>query len=215
MPISRLALPAVWALLSFSVAACATHAPPARSGEVARPAPIVSGVIPQTARLLPNKLLIDARLNQPITTATPEGYAFSTTVTQAISAADGAVAVPAGTVLRGVVTGVRAAGASHATPVVRVALDFLELGGRSYGIRSSVFGVTLNDSVLTSTGTTRPNSAMARVLSPDSARALFPIAPAGVHVGTAIALAPSADGAELPAGSLFIVQLDSAIAIAR
>jgi hypothetical protein len=219
MPNHRRTPRVVCVLMSFSIVGCAGHATPAtaaRSGDVVKPAPVVSGVIPQTARLLPNKLLMDARLSQTLTTSTPEGFAFSTTVTQKISSADGAVAIPAGTVLRGVVTGVRTATSAKA-PVIRLSVDFMELGGRSYGIRSSVFGVALNDSVLTAAGTAKANTAEAHVLSPDSARTLFPIAPAGLREGTVIALAPASSGepAELPAGSVLMVELDSAIAVQR
>jgi hypothetical protein len=57
----------------------------------------------------------------------------------------------------------------------------------------------------------------AHVLTADSASGLFPIGAAGLHEGTSIALGTAAAGqpAELPAGSVLVVQLDSAIAVQR
>lgn len=201
-------------LVSLAAAACAGHTAPARSGE-ATPTPAPAGVIPRNARLLPKGVLVDARLDQTLTSATPPGFAFSTRVTQKLTAADGAVAIPAGTVVRGVVTGIRPGTASK-PPVICVNLDFLELNGRSYGIRSSVQSIALNDSVLTATGTTKPNAVVARLLPLDSVAAIFPTKPGNLPTfGEAIALLPTkgTEPAELPAGSLLVVQLDSALAV--
>jgi len=161
-----------------------------------------SGVIPATARLLPNGLLLGVKLDQTITTATPVGYAISTKVADSIAAKDGAVAVPAGTVVRGVVTGVRPDSAAQ-TPILCLNFDFLELKGRSYSIRSSVKSVRINDLPAT-------------ILSRDSAATIFANAPAGPPKGVLIALAPSltpGEPATLPAGTTLVVELDSAIAV--
>jgi hypothetical protein len=160
-------------------------------------------------------LLLDTRLNQTLTTAMPEGYAFSTTVTQKISAANGAVAVPAGTVIRGVITGVRPGGANR-PPVIAVNLDFLELRARSYGVRTTLQSIALNDSVLTAAGAAKANTAVARLLPHDSLTAIFPTKPGELPTpGMAIQLAASdtTEPAELPAGSLFVLQLDSALTL--
>jgi hypothetical protein len=161
-------------------------------------------------------LLLDTRLNTTLTTAMPEGYAFSTTVTTKIETAGGAIAVPAGTVIRGVVTGVRPAAAGKA-PIIAVNLDFLELKGRSYGIRSTLESIALNDSVLTTTGAATPNTAVAHLLPLDSVSAIFPVKTGELPTrGAAIQLAAGtgAEPAELPAGSLFVIQLDTAITLA-
>ena len=202
-------------LVSLVATACGGHAVPARGGEVTTPTPAPTGVIPRNARLLPKGTLVDARLDQTLTTATPPGFAFSTKVTRKLTAADGAVAIPAGTVVRGVVTGVRP-GSTSKPPVICVNLDFLELNGRSYGIRSTVEDIALNDSVLTSSGATKPNAVIARLLPLDSVAAIFPTKPGNLPTfGDAIALLPTkgTEPAELPAGSLLVLQLDSALAV--
>jgi hypothetical protein len=200
-------------LLSLFVGACAGNATPVRSGEVMAPAP--AGVIPKNARLLPDGMMVDARLEQTLTTAMPEGFAFSTKITRKVTAADGAVAIPAGTVVRGVVTGVRP-GSGAKPPVICLNLDFLELNGREYGIRSTVESIALNDSVLATTGATKANTAVARLLPLDSVTAIFPTKPGSLPTyGEAITLSrqKGTEPAELPAGSLLVIQLDSALAV--
>jgi hypothetical protein len=149
-------------------------------------------------------MMVDAQLTQTITVATPEGYAFSTKVAQKIAAKDGSVAVPPGAVLRGVITGIRPGNATT-RPVVCLNLDFLELNGRSYAIRSSVKDVFVNDKPAT-------------ILSRDSVPELFPKEAAGPPPGTPVVLAhalTAGDPMELPAGTTLVIELDSAIAIQR
>src|SRR3569833_2612009 len=151
----------VLAALPLALGACAGHtAPPTRGGDIDRSdvAPAAptsalstltsSSVVPATARALPNELLIGVKLDQALTTARLESYAFSTKVAEAIKAKDGAVAIPVGTTIRGVITAVRAANGAK-PPALAVNLDFLELGGRSYGIVSSVKNVLVNDKAAT------------------------------------------------------------------
>jgi len=206
----------VLAAFPFALGACAGHtAPPTRSGDIDRSHVGVattssalttltaSSVVPTTARTLRNDLLIGVKLDQALTTARPEGYAFSTKVVDAIKAKDGAVAVPAGTTIRGVITAVRATSGAK-TPAVAVNLDFLELGGRSYGIVSSVKNVLVSDKPAT-------------IFPHDSLKTLFASNDGFPIKGTAIALPAGAAGepAELPAGTMLVVQLDSALAILR
>ncbi len=207
----------VLAAFSLLVGACAGHtAPPSRSG--ARPSratparaattatavAATSSIIPANARVLPNRLLINARLDQTLSTARPEGFAFSTQVADAISAKDGTVAIPAGTVIRGVVVGVRPASGTKPA-LICVNLDFLELNGRDYGIRSSVKSVLVNDKPAT-------------ILSRDSIATLFPNEPAVALHGTIVdahGRHTATEPAVLPAGATFVIELDSAIAVQR
>jgi hypothetical protein len=201
----------VLAAFPFVVGACAGHtAPPSRSGDVPKSsdataaAAVQSGVIPTTARALPNGLVIGARLNQALSTATPVGYAFSTKVTDKISAKDGAVAIPLGTTIRGVVTGVRPAKGNNA-PVLLLNLDFLMLNGREYSIRSTVKNVLVDDKPAT-------------ILSRDSVAKMFPNEPNVALRGTIVELAATknvGEPPELPPGTTFVVQLDSTITIGR
>jgi len=202
-------------LLSLVVGACAGSAKPVRSGEVTVPTPAPQGVIPTTARSLPKGMMVDARLDQTLTAAMPEGYAFSTKIIRKVTAADGAIAIPAGTVVRGVVTGVRPSSATK-PPVICLNLDFLELNGREYGIRSTIASVALNDSVLTSAGATKANTTVAHLLPLDSVAAIFPAKPGELPTyGEAITLSPlkGNEPAELPAGSVLVIQLDSSLAV--
>ena len=213
----RLARGAVCVAATFPVliAACAGHtSPPSRNGDIEPPTAVAtpsstlsalmsSSVVPATARSLPNDLLIGVKLDQPLTTARPEGFAFSTKVVEPIRAKDGTVAVPEGTTIRGVITAVRPGGGAK-TPVICVNLDFIEWNGRAYGIVSSVKNVLVSD---------RP----ARILPPDSLAVFSANTPGFPVKGAAIVLSPAAAGeaAELPAGTVLVVQLDSALSIGR
>jgi hypothetical protein len=209
---------AVCVLAAFPVllCACAGHtAPPARNGDIEKPGAesgtsaaasalaelTKSSAVPANTRSLPDKLLVGVRLNQTLSTTKPEGFAFSTTVVEPVKTKTGATAVPTTAVLRGVVSAVRA-GSATTTPVICVKLDFLEMNGRSYAIRSSVKNVLVNDKPVT-------------ILPRDSVNAIFPNEPGGPLKGTAVALTPAAAGeaAELPAGSTFVVELDSALTL--
>ena len=192
--------------------ACAGHtSPPSRGGDIeksdATPSSIAaltkSAVVPATARALPDNLLIGVKLDQALTTARPEGYAFSTKVAEPITAKDGAVAIPTGTTVRGVITAVRPAAGAKA-PALAVNLDFMELGGRSYGIVSSVKNVLVNDKPAT-------------LFPHDSLKTLFANNDGFPIKGTAIALPAAATGeaAELPAGTVLVIQLDSALTVQR
>ena len=134
------------------------------------PAPRHPALSPQTRDCCRIGLLIDAHLDQTLSTARPEGFAFSTQVADAVAAKDGAVAIPAGTVIRGVVVGVRPASGAK-PPLICVNLDFLELNGRDYGIRSSVKSVLVNGKPAT-------------ILPRDSIAKLFPNEPAVALHGT-------------------------------
>jgi hypothetical protein len=220
MPHRRLARGAVClvAAVPFLAGACAGHtSPPSRGGDLDRPTVTTAGApatsplaaltksspVPATVRSLPNDLLIGVKLDQALTTARPEGFAFSTKVADAIKTKDGAVAVPAGTTIRGVITAVRPGDAAK-TPVICLNLDFIELAGRSYGIVSSVKNVLVNDKAAT--------------LLPHDSLGVFSASNGGYPVkGAAIVLPAAAPGepAELPAGTMFVIQLDSALAILR
>lgn len=225
---SRLTLGPVCAIATLTVAAaCAGHvAPPTHAGAIKpstnakattaavstpnAPAPsaVVSALtkgspVPASVRALPKALLVDVQLNQAISSTTPTGFAFSTKVAEPVTAKDGAVAIPAGTVIRGVVTGVRA-GTATKPAVICLNLDFMELAGREYGIRSSVKDVLVNDKPAT-------------IFPRDSIAAIFPNDPAGQFEGTAIAFvaASTADTTPLPVGATLVVRLDSAITVLR
>lgn len=213
MPDRRLTRGSVCVLAAFPLllGACAGHtAPPASNGDIdnsdAGSSAIAqltkSDVVPANIRALPNRLLVGVKIDQPLTTARPEGFAFSTKVAEAIKAKDGGVAIPEGTTIRGVITAVRPA-AGTTTPVICLNLDFLELAGRSYGIVSTVKNVLINDKQ----ATILPHDSLATLFTNEG----FPVK------GTAIALPPAAPGepAELPAGTVFVVQLDSALTVIR
>ena len=206
----------VLAVFPLLAAGCAGHTAPTRSGAMparststrsaatASGSAMNSGIVPATARRLPNGLTVDTHLNEALSSVRPEGFAFSTKVAQAVTAKDGSVAIPAGTVIRGVVIGTRPG--SGATPsLICLNLDFLMLNGREYSIRSSIKNVLVDGKPAT-------------ILPGDSIAKLFPKEPAVALRGTLVQLPPAKEAGEpalLPAGTSLVVELDSALAIAR
>jgi hypothetical protein len=216
MPDRRLTPLPVCVIAASSVLlfACAGHTPPvAQSGDVQKPVAQAgtstpsalaeltkASVVPANVRSLPNDLLIGVRLNQTLSTTKPEGFSFSTNVVDPVKAKNGAVVVPTTAIIRGVVSAIRGGSATQ-PPVLCLKLDFLELNGRSYGIRSTVKDVLVN------------NVAM-RVLPHDSLAKVFANEPGPPLKGTGIELQGAAgEGAELPAGTMLVVELDSTLAL--
>jgi hypothetical protein len=167
----------------------------ASSATVARSAAARAGVVPPDNSALPAGVVFDARLNQSLTGETPVGYAFSTNLTAPIDTKDGAAVIPAGTTVRGVVTGVADG------PIIRLNIDFLEMPGRSLLMRGSVAAIQ----------PPAPVAAPALLPAAETAK-LFP-AREGAG-GVAFALPKDASGtATLPAGTILSIRIDSTLAL--
>jgi hypothetical protein len=85
-----------------------------------------------------------ARLNQSIgTSSSHTGDTFSATVVNPVYARDGSVAVPAGTILHGHITGVHHSTVPGEQSVIRLAFDDLQMHGRTYPVTASISNVAL------------------------------------------------------------------------
>jgi hypothetical protein len=159
-------------------------------------------------------MVLPARLDKPLSTAGPVGFAFSATVPADMLAADGAVAVPAGSVVRGVVTGLHPGKGD--VSLIRVDVDLLEMKGESYGIRAEVTGVTPSTPAGTTVQQQGGAPALGTILGKDAADKLLGRDSTAVLPETTISLGSGEPGsAALPAGSVLTIKLDTAIAVIR
>ena len=127
-----------------ALGACASGTQVSSGGEVA-PA------TPATSNWLPAGTSMNARLDQTISTSSHEGDAFSATVTDNVMAQNGTIAIPAGTILRGHVTGIHSANIPTDQNVIRLNFDELAMNGRAYPFSGSISNVSVKNGVSNST----------------------------------------------------------------
>lgn len=142
---------------AVALGACASGTQVSSGGEVA-PA------TPSTSSYLPAGTQMNARLDQSISTSNHEGDSFSATVTDNVYAANGAVAVPAGAVLQGHVTGVHSSNLPTEQNVIRLNFDNLMMNGRSYPFSASISNVTVKNSSSTTVRDAATGAAAGAVL---------------------------------------------------
>src|SRR3954469_9559221 len=122
-----------------ALGACASGTQVSSGGEVA-------AATPATRDYLPAGTSMTARLEQPLSTTSHEGDAFYATVTQAVYAQNGQIAVPAGAILRGHVTGIHTSNVPTDQNVIRLNFDALDMNGRSYPFSGSIADVSVQNS---------------------------------------------------------------------
>jgi hypothetical protein len=87
---------------------------------------------------------MSARLNQSIgSSSSHNGDTFSATVLNPVFAQDGSVAVPAGSLLHGRITGVHNATVPGEQSVIRLAFEDLQMHGRTFPLTASISNVAV------------------------------------------------------------------------
>ena len=109
---------------------------PSRSGTNSDTRP--SRPLPRGAVEVPSGTELDARLQTALNSGTAQVEDRFEATTLADLTADGRVAIPAGSVLRGVVSSVEPATRTNRTAKMTVTFDQLTMNGRSYDIRGTV-----------------------------------------------------------------------------
>jgi len=109
---------------------------PSRSGTNSDARP--SRSLPRGAVEVPSGTELDARLQTALNSGTAQVEDRFEATTLADLTADGRVAIPAGSVLRGVVSSVEPATRTNRTAKMTVTFDQLTMNGRSYDIRGTV-----------------------------------------------------------------------------
>ena len=194
-----------------ALGACATGTKVSAGGDVAP-------TTPANARYLPVGTTMNARFNQEISTKNDEGDAFSATVTDNVMAKNGAIAVPAGAMLRGHVTGVHSGNLKDQN-VIRLNFEKLEMGGRTYPFNGSISNVTVKTGTTSSLGRSAATGAVAggvlgAVLSGAELSKIITGGVLGAAAGTVISLGMGdATKATIPAGSTVTVRSNTGVQV--
>jgi hypothetical protein len=197
-------------------AACATGRTATAGGEIAP-------VTPLSADWLPPGTSVIARLDQSIgTISSRTGDSFSVTVLNPVFAQDGTVAIPAGSLLRGHITGIHTSTGPSDRSLIRLKFDDLQMHGVTYPVTASISNIVIERPVAPP-----PESSLAR--GPATAVAvgattativngadLSRILAAGLlgsATGTVIALGTSSPDTFLPGGSALTVRTNEAVRV--
>jgi hypothetical protein len=176
-----------------------------------------------TSRSVATGTNIALTLNETLSTETNQvGDAFTATVQQAITDANGNVVIPAGATVRGRVTQVQKSGRVGETAVLNLAFESVSFGGNSYPLDASVVQANPQRKSRESTGEQVGKAAagaaagaiLGRVLG-KSTGSTIKGAVIGAAAGTAIAMGTADVDAVLPAGSTMIIRVDAPVTVTR
>jgi hypothetical protein len=192
-------------------AACASGTQVSSGGEVA-------AATPANANWLPAGTTMNARFDQSISTASHEGDAFSATVTDNVYAQNGAIAVPAGAVLRGHITGVHSGTLPTDQNVIRLNFETLDMNGRSYPFSASISNVNVqnssNNTVRNATTGAAAGAVLGAVLSGGELSKIVTGGLLGAAAGTVISMGQGGtSSATIPAGSTVTVRSNQAVQV--
>ena len=194
-----------------ALGACATGTRVAAGGDVA-------ATTPATGNYLPAGTTMNARFDQAISTSNHEGDTFSATVTDNVYASNGAIAIPAGAILRGHVTGVHS-GNINDQNVIRLNFETLDMRGSSYPFSGSVSNVTVKNGASNSTVRDAATGAVAgavlgAVLSGAELSKIVTGGLLGAAAGTVISLGKGdASTATIPAGSAVTIRSNAGVQV--
>jgi hypothetical protein len=204
------------------------RAPQRAPAPVPRPAPQQDAPAPApqprvVTSTVPMGTSMSLRLNETLSTETNRvGDAFTATLQNAITDADGRVIVPAGATVRGRLTQVEKSGHVGATGIIKLAFEAVSFGGRSYPMDATVMRANPQRQNRTSTqeqaakvaAGAAAGAVLGRVLGRDT-RSTLKGAAVGAAAGTAIAMGTADVDVVLPAGSDMVIRLDTPIEIRR
>jgi hypothetical protein len=194
-----------------TLGACATGTKVAAGGDVA-------ATTPTSGNYLPAGTTMNARFDQGISTSNREGDAFSATVTDNVYATNGAIAIPAGAVVRGHVTGVHSGNIADQN-VIRLNFETLDMRGRTYPFSGSVSNVSVKNGASSSTVRDATTGAVAgavlgAVLSGAELSKIVTGGLLGAAAGTVISLGTGdASHATIPAGSTVTIRSNEGVQV--
>jgi hypothetical protein len=134
--------------LAIAAGACARGTQVTSGGDVA-------SVTPATRNYLPVGTTMSVRLNQSLSTSSREGDSFSATVVDPVYAQNGGVAVPAGAMLDGHITGIHNSTLPTEQNVIRLNFDDLRMNGRTYPFSGAISNFSVQNGMGTSSTTVR------------------------------------------------------------
>lgn len=191
-----------------AVAGCASGTKvSSAAGELAPATPVTSAFIPAGT-------MTQARFNQSISTNNREGDEFTATVTQAVYAQDGSVAIPQGAMFHGVVTGVHSAKVPGERNVIRLNIDSLRMNGMTLPYAATIHDVSVENSRKASNRTVRNTAigavaggALGAVITGADAAGIIGGGLLGAGAGAVISLGSGhGEPATIPAGSSVNIQ---------
>jgi hypothetical protein len=172
---------------------------------------------PATADVVPDGTVMDLRLNDRLGTEISRvGESFTATVADPVTAETGRVAVPAGAMVYGTVTGIDVSDGVGDQAAIRLDFDRLEAGSQSYDFSAEVIGTGVqtdrDDDIIgdeTAIGA-GAGAALGLILEGDLLGTLIGGA-LGAGAGTAISLGTGDVDAVLPSGTMMTVQTEQRI----
>ena len=193
-----------------STAAPATSQPATRA-TTTTPAPATTPLARGEVEI-PTGTEMDVRLSDALNSGTAKVEDRFEATTLVDLSVDGRLAVPAGSVMRGVVTAVEPATRTNRTARMTVSFDQVTVGGRAYPIRGTVSQALEGEGIRGEVGRVGAGAGVGAILG--GILGGFKGAMAGILIGGGGTIAAT-EGEELrlPQGSVLRVRLDSAVRI--
>ncbi len=177
------------------------------------------GIVPPTSSALPVGTTFDVRLNQTLGTDVSDvGDRFSATVIRDLMAADGTVAIPAGSVVRGTVTGLDESSHIGDQAAIRLHFDSIETRGESHDFSADIVEANVRQRRDRGVDLTSPETAigagagavLGAIIGGDLLDILLGGA-LGAGIGTVISLGTGDVEAEIPAGSTMTLRTNQPV----
>ena len=190
-----------------AVSSAATPPPPSTSRTSPPPSSSSAGMIE-----IPSGTEIDARLQSPLNSGSAQVEDRFEATTLVDVSASGRVVIPAGSVMRGVVTAVEPATRTNRTAKMTVSFDQVTVNGRAYPIRGTVTQAIQGEGIKGETGRIATGAGVGAVIG--GLLGGFKGALLGVLIGGGgITAATEGKEVELPQGAVLRVRLDSPVQI--
>jgi len=197
---------------SSSPVSSAAAPPPPSSTSTARTSPPPASTSSAGMTEIPSGTEIDARLQAPLNSGTAQVEDRFEATTLVDVSANGRVVIPAGSVMRGVVTAVEPATRTNRTAKMTVSFDQVTVNGRAYPIRGTVTQAIQGEGIKGETGRIATGAGVGAVLG--GLLGGFKGALLGVLIGGGgITAATEGKEVELPQGAVLRVRLDSPVQI--
>ena len=200
---------------SAMTAACATGTRVTTAGGELAP------VTPPNGSWIPAGTSMVAKLNQSIgTESSRKGDTFTATVVNPVYAQDGFIAVPAGSLLRGRITGVHNSSIPGEQSVIRLAFEDIQMRGKTYPVTASISNVVVEKQATPTTSPSLVRNAVAgggagagTVVSGADLSKMIAGGVLGAATGTVISLGSGGTEGVMPAGSTFTVRTNDNVRV--
>jgi hypothetical protein len=190
-----------------AVSSAAAPPPPSTARTPPPPSSSSTGTIE-----IPSGTEIDARLQSPLNSGSAQVEDRFEATTLVDVSASGRVVIPAGSVMRGVVTAVEPATRTNRTAKMTVSFDQVTVNGRAYPIRGTVTQAIQGEGIKGETGRIATGAGVGAVIG--GLLGGFKGALLGVLIGGGgITAATEGKEVELPQGAVLRVRLDSPVQI--